>query len=95
MIEFGKKLVLGVGDGLGVEGGNLCGGFGLVDCGFGLGGKEGAVALRMGVALCDGGGDARGAGVGGSWTVDRSYGVTHGLGTACAMSGESLGYLLL
>lgn len=94
LIEFGKKLMLGVSDGLSVESGNLCSSFCLVDSCFGLGGEEGAVTLRVGVTLRNGGGDARCAGVGRSCIGDGSYGVTRILGTARTMSGEALGHLL-
>ncbi len=51
-------MVLGVGCGLGAASGGLGGGFGGADGVFGLLGEEGAVALGVGVALGDGGGDA-------------------------------------
>ena len=94
MIEFGEKLVLGVGDGLGVETGNFGCSFSGADGVFGLLGEEGAVALRVGVALGDGCGDARGAAVCGGGRNDRS-GAGQALGAAGAMSGEALGHLLL
>ena len=67
LVEFEEELVLGLGDGAGVEGGDLGGGFGLADGALGFFGEEGAVALGLGVALGDGGGDAGGAGLGGRW----------------------------
>ena len=72
LVEFEEELVLGVGDGLGVEGGDLGGGLGLADGALGFGGEEGAVALGVGVALGDGSGDAGGAGFGGrGWSDGR------------------------
>ncbi len=69
LIERFEEVELGCGDGAGGDGSDLGGSFGLVDCGLGLGSKKGAVALGVGVALGDGGGDPRGAGAGGR--VDR------------------------
>src|SRR5216683_1095472 len=51
LIEIGEELVLGVGDGLGVESGGLGCSLSRADGLFGLLGEEGAVALRVGVAL--------------------------------------------
>ena len=95
MIEFGEELVLGVGDGLGVESGDLGCSFSGADGAFGLLGEEGAVALGVGVALGDGGGDAGGAGVRGGGGSDGSSGVVGALVAAGAMRGEALGHLLL
>jgi hypothetical protein len=64
LVEFGEELVLGVGDGLGVEGCDFGGSFSGADGVFGLLGEEGAVAFRVGVAFGYGCGDAGGAGVG-------------------------------
>ena len=83
---------MGVGDGLGVESGDLGGGFSGADGVFGLLGQEGAVALRVGVALGYGCGDAGGAGVFGCGSSDRSRAVGL-LAAAGTMRGEALGYL--
>jgi hypothetical protein len=64
LVEFGEELVLGVGDGLGVEGCDFGGSFSGADGVFGLLGEEGTVAFRVGVAFGYGCGDAGGAGVG-------------------------------
>jgi len=94
LIEFGEKLVLGVGDGLGVESGDLGCGLSRADGVFCLLGEEGAVALRVGIALGDGSGDAGGAGVRrGGW--NDSSGAVRALAAAGAMSGETLGHLFL
>jgi hypothetical protein len=61
LIEFGEELVLGVGDCLGVASCDFGGSLGFADGGFGLRGEKGAVALRVGVALGDGGSDAGGS----------------------------------
>jgi hypothetical protein len=94
LIEVGEELELGVGDGLGVAscdlGCSLCRAYGV----FGLLGEEGAVALGVCVALGDGCGDSRGAGVCGGGLSDRC-GVALVLGAAGAMGGEALGHLLL
>ena len=45
LVEFEEELVLGLGDGAGVEGCDFCGGFGLTDGSLGFFGEEGAVAL--------------------------------------------------
>ena len=94
LVELGEELVLGVGDGLGVESGDLGGGFCLADSGFGLRGKKGAVALGVGVALGDGGGDAGGTGVCRCGVAHRRDGCRPGvLGAAGAMGGETLRHL--
>ena len=95
MIEFGEEFVLSVGDSVGVESGNFGSSFSLVDSGFGLRGKKGAVTLRVGVTLGNCGGDAGGAGVCGDGIGDGSDGIAYALGAACAMSGEALGHLFL
>jgi hypothetical protein len=58
LIEFGEELVLGFCDGVGADGGNFSGGLSFMDGTFGLGGEEGAVGLRVSVALGHGGSDA-------------------------------------
>jgi hypothetical protein len=85
---------LGVGDSLRVESGDLGCGFSGADGVFGLLGEEGAVALRVGVALSDGGGDAGGAGACGGGCDDggRAVGALVAAGT---MRGEAVGHLLL
>ena len=80
--------------GLGVESRDLRGCFGLADGGFGLLGEEGAVALGVGVALGNGGCDARCAGARGSVRCIRIYWSGCALGAAGAMRGEALGCLL-
>jgi hypothetical protein len=95
LIEFGEELILCVGDGLSVESGDLGCSFRGANGVLGLLGEEGAVALGVGVALGDGGGDAGGASVSrGGWN-DGSNGVALMLVTAGAMSGETLGHLFL
>jgi hypothetical protein len=94
LIEFGEKLVLSVGDSLRVETGDLGCGLGGTDGVFGLLGEEGTVALRVGVTLGDGGGDAGGAGTWGGGCRDGSRDVGP-LVAAGTMRGEALGHLLL
>ena len=95
LVEFEEELVLGLGNGPGVEDCDFCGGFGLTDGSLCFFGEEGAVALGLGVAFGDGGGDLGGAGFGGRrW----SYGcgsVAGGAGATGAVSCEALGHLLL
>ena len=94
MVEFGEELILGVGDGLRVESGDLGCGFSGADGVFGLLGEEGAVALRVGVALGDRGGDAGGAGASGDGCSDGSRAVG-ALVAAGTMRGQALSHLLL
>ena len=94
LFEFFKEVELGCGDGQGVDGGDVRGGFGLADGGLGFGGEEGAVALGVGVALGYCGGDAGGPGARGSGDGSgrgRSGGVSLAAG---AMGGETRGDLL-
>lgn len=58
VVEVGQELLLGYGYGVGVDGGDACGGVGLMDGALGFRGEKGTVALRVGVALGNGGGDA-------------------------------------
>ncbi len=94
MVEFGEELVLSVGDGLRVESGDLGCSFSRADRVFGLLGEEGAVALRVGVALGDCCGDTGGAGIRGSRWSNRGWAVWTLVATG-AMSGEALGHLFL
>jgi hypothetical protein len=95
VVEFFEEVELGFGDGAGVEGGNFGGGFGLADGGLGLGGEEGAVALGVGVAFRDGGGDAGGAGAGGRGDGDGRGSGGRGALAAGTMRSEAGGDLLL
>jgi hypothetical protein len=61
LVEGVEELLLGLGDGLGVERGDLGRGLGLLRGALGLGGKVGAIAGGVGVTLGDGGRDATGA----------------------------------
>ena len=94
MLEFGEELVLGIGDGLRVESGDLGCSFSGADGVFCLLGEKGAVALRVSVALSDCGGDAGGAGFCGCGfgNGSRTIGALIATGT---MRGEALGHLLL
>ena len=85
---------MGVGDGLGVEGGYLGCSLSRTDGVFGLLGEEGSVALRVGVAFGDCSGDAGGAGVRGGRRNDWR-GALRTMIAAGAMRGEALGHLLL
>ena len=58
LLEGIKELLLGLGDGLGVERGDLGCGLGLLGGALGLRGKVRAIAGGVGVSLGDGGGDA-------------------------------------
>ena len=89
-----EQLLLGLGDGLSVEGGYFGGGAGLLDGAFGFGGQKGAIALGVGVSFGDGGGDARGAGVSGlrGFGAGRSGGL--GAVAAVAVGGQALGNLV-
>ena len=65
VVEGVEELLLGPGDGLGVERGDLGRGLGLLRGALGLGGKNRAIAGGTGVTLSDGGDDttdARGSG---------------------------------
>jgi len=98
LVKLGQQLVLGGGDGLGAAGGDFCGGLGLLglpDGAFGLGGQEGAVALGVGVAFGNCGGDAGSAGLCGRG-AGRRNGRRGGLRlvVAGAVGGESFGHLL-
>ncbi len=99
MIEISEKLLLRYGDGLGVDGGNLCGGVSLVDGAFGFRGEKRAVGLRVGVALGDSCGDVcgansrwAGAGLRDAGERGRSGG---GLSPASAMGRDTIRDLLL
>jgi hypothetical protein len=89
-------LILGVGDSLSAACGCLRGVFGCADGVCGLLGEKGAVALGVGVAFGDCGGDAGGAYVGRCGPGDWSREVAGVLATATgAMCGEALSYLFL
>jgi len=65
LVEGVEELLLGQGDGLGVERGDLCRCLGLLGGALGFGGKVCAIAERVGVAVGDDGGDATDARWGG------------------------------
>ena len=97
--EIGEELLLGAGNGAGVDAGDFGGGFGLMEGAGGLFGEDGAVAGGVGVALRDGGGDGGGAGAGGGSAGDFGWwgsgGCSGDAGATGAMGGEALGDLLL
>ena len=95
VVEFGEEVVLGVGDGLCGEDGDVDGCFGLTDGVFGFGGEDGAIAGGVSVALGDGGGDACSTGLGGGGDGDGRGGAGGGGAAAGAVGGEALGDLLL
>ncbi len=104
MVEVSEELLLRYCDGLGVYGGNLRGGVSLMDGAFGFRGEEGAVGLRVGVALGDSCGDVRGAdsrwagaglGEAGLGTAGEGGGLGGGLSPASAMGRDTIGDLLL
>src|SRR6266851_3298355 len=84
LIEFEEELVLGFGNGLG-----------LADGALGLFGEEGAIALGLGVAFGDGGGDLGSTAFRVRGLGDGGYGGACGAGAASAVGGEAFGYLLL
>jgi LPS-assembly protein len=91
--ELGEELVLGVGDGFGVAGGNFGRGGGLADGFLGFLSEKGAVAGGVGVAFGDGGGDLVLAL--GEFDVEVGLGCGVSLAAApLAMGGEALGGLL-
>jgi hypothetical protein len=67
----------------------------LLNGSFGLGGEEGAVALRLGITLGYGGGDLSSARLGRGGANDRRCRRGRLLSMTGAMCGETLGYLLL
>ena len=95
VVEFCEEVVLGVGNRLGGEDGDIDGCFCLSDGIFGFGGEDGAVAGGVRVALGDGGGDACGACLGGGGDGDGGSGAGGGGAAAGAVGGEALGDLLL
>ena len=100
-VEFGKEVVLNLGDGLGVASGDFGGGFGLAgdgvglaDCTFCLFSEKGAIALGLGVAFCNGGGDTGGS-LAGCRRCSRRCGRAGRAGAAGTVSREAFGDLLL
>jgi len=94
-LEVGEEPLLGDGDGLGADGGDLRGSVGLVDGAFSFGRKEGAVALRVCVALRNGCGDVGGAAARLSGRDGRRTGYAGCFPAARTVSGEPVGDLLL
>ena len=95
LVEFEEELILSFSDGAGAAGCYFGGGLGLVDGALGFCGEEVAIALGVGVALGDRGGDAGGTGFDGDGRGDVGDGGTAGwTGAAGAMGREALGHLL-